>query len=235
VNRIVVSPSLVRQPRGLLKLYSKSSYYHDLHTHRNLFNSALAHGKLFVSSTTHQSVAKILLVRASFMIIIWGTRLAGTCDNVPNLFYVRTQFGHIWYIPLIPIKSYVILSGTESGGNFRGTQIPMSGRSVLYGWARTFGVIGGIVGLIGMMINGMEWMRRAENETLGVGLIFLAVFAASILSWVVCATFSKASRDRAFELAEHLGIAPDTAQQLIDGALDGQPPDVEPVDDDYPR
>jgi hypothetical protein len=39
------------------------------------------------------------------MIIVWGSRLYGKVDAVPGLFHVATRFGHIWYLPLIPMGS----------------------------------------------------------------------------------------------------------------------------------
>src|SRR5262245_37163752 len=110
------------------------------------------------------------------MIIIWGVRQAGTCDKVPSLFYVRTQFFHVWYIPLIPLKSFVILHGSEGDGGFRGTQIPMSGKSVLFGWLRTGAVIGGLVSLAIMFFSVLEFTKHNELESLAgamVGLVML--------------------------------------------------------------
>ena len=62
------------------------------------------------------------------MIIIWGSKLFGKTDEVPELFHVATKFGHLWYIPLIPLGSHLVLEESDEG--WRGLELPMSGKSV---------------------------------------------------------------------------------------------------------
>jgi hypothetical protein len=69
-------------------------------------------------------------------VLIFGERLGGKVDRVPGLFYVGTMFFHVDYIPLIPLRSYIIFQGTEQGEAFQGKQIKLSGRSVLAGLLR---------------------------------------------------------------------------------------------------
>jgi hypothetical protein len=70
------------------------------------------------------------------MVIIWGSTNAGKVDEVPGgMFHVMTQFGHLYYIPLIPTGSYIVLEKTADGG-FRGAPIPISFKSILAGWLR---------------------------------------------------------------------------------------------------
>ena len=64
------------------------------------------------------------------MVIIWGTTHAGKVDEVPGMFHVVTQFGHLYYIPLIPTGSYIVLDKHSDGG-FRGVSIPISFKSWL--------------------------------------------------------------------------------------------------------
>ena len=42
------------------------------------------------------------------MIFIWGTNRYGRTDEVPALFHVTTRFGHLWYVPLIPLGSFLL-------------------------------------------------------------------------------------------------------------------------------
>ncbi len=81
--------------------------------------------------------------------IVFGTRFYGNVDRLPGLCYVVTRFVHIWFVPLIPTASYLVLEGTESGGNFRGVPISMSGKSVVNAWLRaavSLGILGGLIG-----------------------------------------------------------------------------------------
>src|SRR5437762_2645960 len=43
------------------------------------------------------------------MLLVWGSKLYGRVDDVPGMFYVATRFGHLWYLPLIPMGSFVVL------------------------------------------------------------------------------------------------------------------------------
>jgi hypothetical protein len=50
------------------------------------------------------------------MILIWGSGMYGKCDEVPGICHVATQFGHLWYIPLIPTGTYAIIEKLDDGG-----------------------------------------------------------------------------------------------------------------------
>jgi hypothetical protein len=151
------------------------------------------------------------------MIIIWGTRLAGTVDKVPGLFYVRTQYGHLWWIPLIPIRSYIILHGSEGGTGFKGRETPLSGKSVLFGWLRTASIFGGVFGLIALIVNGLALSDKWSDETLGMGLFSVALLAGSILVYWLCEHFSHASRERAHQLASELNMPPELVDHFLAG------------------
>jgi len=76
---------------------------------------------------------------------IWGKRMFGLVDYVAGYFYVVTQFFHIWFIPLIPLKSYLVIDGSEKDGGFRGVEIPINGKSVMTAYLRAILVIAGIM------------------------------------------------------------------------------------------
>ena len=78
------------------------------------------------------------------MFFVFGSRLMGKVDEVPGLFHVATKFGHINFLPLIPMQSYVVLG--KNGRSFRGVPIPMSGKSVLAAWGRSIGVLAALIG-----------------------------------------------------------------------------------------
>src|SRR5438067_10436975 len=69
-----------------------------------------------------------------FMYIVWGSKLMGKVDVVPGLFHVATKFGHIYYIPLIPTASFVVMS--QDGTGFRGVPIGLSFKSIMVAWLR---------------------------------------------------------------------------------------------------
>jgi hypothetical protein len=73
------------------------------------------------------------------MVIIWGTRLMGKVDAVPGKYFVATQFGHLYYLPLIPKGTYLVFSQNPNG--FNGVLIPFSLKSYLLAWLRWAGVL----------------------------------------------------------------------------------------------
>ncbi len=77
------------------------------------------------------------------MLLIYGKRLYGKVapfrDEEGNeLLHVATFFYHLYFIPLIPAKSFVVISGSQDGDGFKGSEISLNGRSVLAAYARAF-------------------------------------------------------------------------------------------------
>jgi hypothetical protein len=152
------------------------------------------------------------------MIIIWGQRMFGKTDHVGNLFYVRTQFFHLWYIPLIPLTTYIVLAGSEQGTGFKGMQTSMSLKSVLSGWVRAACVLGGAFCLIAGLINFMSYVDKNSTEGLANALLCVGVLAGAVLLYWLTMLFSRASYHRAVELASELGLAEEAVAQLYAAA-----------------
>jgi hypothetical protein len=80
---------------------------------------------------------------------VYGEHLFGRVQHVPGLFSVSTMFFHVNYVPLAPLRSYVVLDGSERGNAFQGVRIPLSFKSVLAGylrgWLGTIAIFTGIV------------------------------------------------------------------------------------------
>ena len=92
------------------------------------------------------------------MHLVFGHRNYGKADQVGDFCYVTTQFFHLWFIPLIPVQSFIILTGTESknslktarpgdglahwlgvhesNDSFEGRHINLSRKSILWAWIR---------------------------------------------------------------------------------------------------
>jgi hypothetical protein len=130
--------------------------------------------------------------------IIYGTRLFGKVDAVPGLGHVATRFFHIDYVPLIPVKSYLVLS--NAGKGFRGIPIPFSGKSFLFAWLRAITVAVGVVGailvlvaLIGKSSDAWALVPGVITAVLGWGLFIFSLKHR---------TATRASYRRACELAK---------------------------------
>jgi hypothetical protein len=152
------------------------------------------------------------------MIIIWGQRMFGKTDHVGNLFYVRTQFFHLWFIPLIPLTTYIVIAGSEQGTGFKGMQTSMSLKSVLFGWLRAGCVIAGVFCLIAGLINFMSYLDKNSTEGLANALLCVGVLAGAGLLYWMTMYFSRASYHRAVELASELGISEEAVAHLYTAA-----------------
>ena len=134
------------------------------------------------------------------MVVIWGSRLYGKVDVVPGFFHVATRFGHIYYLPLIPMKSFVVLG--QAGDEFTGVPIPLSFKSILLAWLRAALLLAAIVMTFAALVNLGE-----RDQTLWM---YSAAFAATaavlfgIATWHRVAT--RASLHRACALGEAVGL-----------------------------
>ena len=140
------------------------------------------------------------------MIIIWGSGLYGRTDEVPGLFHVATRFGHLWYIPLIPTRSYLILD-VDSGE--RGAEIPLNLKSMLLGWGRPACLIAAVVAGIGAL---------GQRGDPGAGILAASICGAAIVTGLVLKLSSRlrfATHERARDLADLTGLD-EKAKVLID-------------------
>ena len=136
------------------------------------------------------------------MIIVWGTIEAGRVDEVPKLFHVATRFGHVYYLPLIPLGSFAVFEKTASG--FQGAKIPLSLKSVLVAWLRAASIIGGA----GLAIFGcVSLANHATAEGIACFLASALAFGALFASYKL-RIVRQASYDRAKHLAQVIGLSP---------------------------
>jgi hypothetical protein len=147
------------------------------------------------------------------MVIIWGTTQAGKVDEVPGgMFHVVTRFGHVYYIPLIPTASYLVLEKTADGG-FNGAPIPLSFKSILAGWLRG--------GSIAAMIAAVIWLAITLTSARAAPLawvwpvLILVVAPLVLLVTYQLKYFTAASYERAKELAQIAGLS-DVGQLMLE-------------------
>jgi hypothetical protein len=139
--------------------------------------------------------------------IIFGTRLFGKVDEVPGLFHVATKFGHVNFVPLIPLEGWLVFG--QEGNGWRGITIPMSMKSVAVAWIRFVLVVGGLLGLLFGFI-GMNSMESGGGLLLTAGVLSLAAFIGSYFwKWL-----SRADAERALELATLAGIPEEGLDQI---------------------
>jgi len=134
------------------------------------------------------------------MYIVWGSRLMGKCDVLPGLFHVGTKFGHLYYLPLIPTQTYVVLA--QNGKSFRGVPISLSFKSILFAWMRAATFIAGFAFGIGALV--------VANDRHPGNWVPLAI--AGAITWILCGVLcyakfaTQASFVRACQLAKAVGL-----------------------------
>lgn len=140
------------------------------------------------------------------MFIVWGTTHAGKTDEVPGLFHVVTQFGHVYYLPLIPTGSYVVLEKIQDGG-FNGAPISLSFKSWLIAWLRAGSILMMIAAVIGGIIVYADQHRMPPFlPWLAVAALAMAGGALLYLSYKL-KVFTHATYERAVQLARHVGLS----------------------------
>jgi len=137
------------------------------------------------------------------MIIIWGVRFAGKVDAVPQVGHVATRFFHLYYVPLIPVGTFLVTD--ERDDAFSGLPLPLSLKSILVGWLRTAGFLAFIPALY-LLGTGIS---RGDVPRAGLGVL-LMLLAGGVL-WVCyrIKAITTASYERAMDLAGRLGVSPE--------------------------
>ncbi len=145
------------------------------------------------------------------MIIIYGTRFYGRVEECGPSF-LGTQFVHIWYLPLIPIGSHLVL-GTNPDGTFRGIATGMSGRSVFAGYARVWGPVALVAAilLLAMNLTEVNDISEALALVLGGGLAVGLALAACVLGWFFVGRLSADAKQQRAVYAQFSGAFVDPA------------------------
>ena len=149
------------------------------------------------------------------MILVWGSRLYGRTDEIPKLGYVATNFGHMWYIPLIPTQTSFIIHQSSEG--WQGVPIRMSGKSILLAWMRCGLVVAICISSIVAM---SAFMDARPSWTLAGGSITVTVLCAA--AWLFSKkskAFAHASYERAIQIADEVGFS-EEARIVIDLAYE---------------
>src|SRR5688572_15579600 len=93
------------------------------------------------------------------MIVIWGQRMYGRVDRMGGS-HVATRFFHLYYVPLIPLSSWLVLE-EQDDDQFLGLQLPLQLRSIATAWLR----VGSILTLL---IAGWNVIERVNSPFAGL-------------------------------------------------------------------
>ena len=144
--------------------------------------------------------------------IIFGRRLFGKTDAVPGVFHVATQFYHINFMPLCPMKTLLFVGPTQA------VAIPESGRSIAAAWTRYLGLIGALVSCVFCFALLADY---SDGYFDWIGLWVIAVVLLLLSFWLIYFGFwgkqlNYATYERASELCSHLGALGPIYQRKVD-------------------
>lgn len=145
------------------------------------------------------------------MFLIVGQRVCGRVDDVPGICHVATRFVHFYYVPLIPLSSWIIEKGVKPASGEPGRRIPLSGKSVVFGWVQALLVVYGSLNTL----KGVLILIRQQQQQFGVvgpnPSVQLTLGILCLGAWALFAIRPfRASKERTKELLGHLGIETET-------------------------
>jgi hypothetical protein len=148
--------------------------------------------------------------------ILYGEYDLGKVEKVPNLFYVCTRFGHLYFFPFFPRCSYLVLAGTEDTFGFRGVPSDLSWKSVFVGWFRAVLILGmGLGCLTALCILPYYYSNSKPVPSPVLILSWLLPPVCALCYWLTI-RLTYASRERAVQLGAQLGLAPMVVEQFFD-------------------
>jgi hypothetical protein len=149
------------------------------------------------------------------MYIVWGSRLMGKVDVVPGLFHVATKFGHLYYIPLIPTGSFVVMS--QTGDDFRGVPIGLSAKSILVAWLRAGLFVAAMIASCSILVVATDKHHPSLAGPIAIAVVMWLVFALSWHKFLTRASFTRACR-----IAEQIGMTAEGMEAIRQ--IYGMPP-----------
>jgi hypothetical protein len=123
--------------------------------------------------------------------------------------FVGTAFFHLFFIPLIPLGSYIVLEKDDEWEGFKGIHIGLSFKSWLYAWGRATAVLS-----VPIVLAVFYTAYTRPNYLTGVpggwtdspGWAGIAGIVLAIGAWWFMRTTSVASDARAAELLQMAGL-----------------------------
>jgi hypothetical protein len=155
-------------------------------------------------------------------VIIIGKRFFGKVDCVPGLFYIATTFIHVFYFPIIPLGSCIVLANSRHTTRYGATahmvfKTGFSFKSWLTAYVRGILIGATILSIAAAVMTYFDLLLGlkpyAENGSLWVvtGSIASISFGLTYLSYKFC----KASEKRARALGKAAGFQDEAVLRAI--------------------
>lgn len=130
------------------------------------------------------------------MLAFYGTELFGKTDVIDGVGHVSTEFFHVTYIPIMPLRCFLVLDDDQGA-----LQIPMSAKAVLAAYGRALTIFLGLACVAGGLLAPVMAREGAGAEAWIVGAAFAAFgIALAASTWIFGAALRKPSEVRRAEL-----------------------------------
>jgi hypothetical protein len=146
------------------------------------------------------------------MIFIYGTHLYGKVDAC-NGAYRATRFVHLWYLPIFPVGSILVLGGAEP--EVAQVATPFDTRSIFVGYMRPWSVVGGLASLVAFLsaLRTVVQTGLYEDALRAAfwAIVLFACFALSIVAYAGIGKLGHEEQERRRVYARATGYAVDPA------------------------
>lgn len=129
--------------------------------------------------------------------IVMGERLYGRVSRVPGVCCVATQFYHLYYLPILPLQSWIVWSETRKGleTSWSGVRVPLRWTSVVLAWSLGAAIWAGIAAAWPVA----EWVLQTSQpfpfaQCLAFVALTVIVIAVPRSPWIRNATLADADR-----------------------------------------
>jgi hypothetical protein len=139
--------------------------------------------------------------------IHFGYALSGKVDQMPGGFYVATRFFEVSGLPVFPEQSYLVTTVDRKTGEWYGTPIPLSAKSLRFAWVRAMLFYTTIFFAVSAIAFGGTWNTGAAGPIPFVFTLTVAILSPVCHYWTY--VVSRASPLRALEVGQIAGIPPE--------------------------
>ena len=154
------------------------------------------------------------------MLWIFGKRYGGKVDSVPGLFFVKSYFLHVYWLPFMPQASYLMWDDPQN--RFRGVRIPICWRSVFKAWLLIYPLFLFLLGsaiVTFVNINPPSPQNVPMRRLVGIPILVI-VLGLPVWLWF---RLGKLTTARALELGRLLSIPEFIVEQHMNGDRDALP------------
>jgi hypothetical protein len=157
-------------------------------------------------------VEETTIVHSGILAVVYGTRYYGRVDVVPFYLAVETKFWHLFWIPLVPLESWIIASDPEGRDPVRNVPTQLSWKSIGFTWLRILLSVLLVVAAINVLnvLLGPAPFQEPLTIFMSAALVGSLYFLRSgFRVWTL------ASKERAVQLANRAGFAADRKDDIF--------------------